>query len=48
MKYKFLESFTFSGVYYRAGETYELTPEIVAALPAGIAEPETTTKLGKT
>lgn len=47
MKYKFLESFSLGGVYYEQGQTYELTPETVAALPAGIAEPEATTKSAK-
>ena len=48
MKYKFLESFSFAGIYYEQGQTYELTPEIVAALPSGITEPEATTKTTKT
>lgn len=47
MKYKFIESFSFNGVYYKQGQSYELTPEIVAALPPGIAEPETAPKSAK-
>jgi hypothetical protein len=47
MKYKFIESFSFNGVYYERGQTYELTPEIIAALSAGIAEPETVAKPAK-
>lgn len=47
MKYKFIESFSFNGAYYKQGQTYELTPEIVAALPPGIAEPEVVAKPAK-
>lgn len=43
MKYRFLEDFLHSGVVYSAGQTYELSEEIAAALPPGIAEPETPT-----
>lgn len=41
MKYRFLEDFLYNGMTYSAGQTYELSEEIVAALPPGIAEPET-------
>jgi hypothetical protein len=47
MKYKFIESFSFNGVYYEERQTYELTPEIVAALPLGIAELEVVAKSAK-
>ena len=47
MKYKFIESFSFNGMYYEQGQSYELTTEIIAALPAGIAEPETVAKPAK-
>jgi hypothetical protein len=46
-KYKFFESFSYLGRYYEQGQEYELTPEIVAALPPGIAE-EVPTKTTKT
>ena len=37
--YIFSEAFSHSGAYYAPGQTYELPPETVAALPPGIAEP---------
>lgn len=47
MKYKFIESFSYNGVYYEQGQTYELTPETIAALPPDIAEAEAATKPAK-
>lgn len=38
MKFKFIEAFSYGGLYYEPGQIVDLTPEVAALLPAGVAE----------
>lgn len=38
MKYKFIEAFSYGGLYYEPGQVVDLTPEVAALLPDGVAE----------
>lgn len=38
MNYKFLEAFSYGGLYYEPGQVVDLTPEVAATLPEGVAE----------